>query len=146
MNPLIIQLIPKQDTDNQTFYIGKLDCNITFDLNKGQQFYVYLEDGIQQLHIAPAQGRYYNDPSSYYSRCRKKGARNRHSNLPVELKKQSAEGKTYYSGELCVEGKLDGSRGLVFLVFTADPGDEELQISSGSRPNNSNRPRDLKKS
>jgi hypothetical protein len=52
------------------------------------------------------------------------------ANLTIKLDARTdTEGRTYYIGRLKTPVKLDAERGLVFLIFTADPGQEEIQIA-----------------
>lgn len=131
MSPLKVQLFPKADTDGQVFYIGKLRFNGSLNVGKGQSFLIYLDDDIKELHIAPSDCMELIDVFKYYKTARRKASRNRHNNIAVELQSVEAEGgKSFYIGHLECDATVDASEGLVFLVFTADPGEEELQISS----------------
>ena len=129
MQPIKIQLFPKADTDNQIYHIGKLKFNGTISCGK-QSFLIYLDEDIKELHIAPSGSPDLTDVFRYYTDGRKKTSRSKHNNIAVELEERNTEdGKVFYIGRLDVGATVDASQGIVFLVFTADPGEEELQIS-----------------
>ena len=51
-------------------------------------------------------------------------------NLTVDLKaRKDVDGQTFYVGKLKFPGTIDCSEGVVFLVFTSDQGDEQLQVA-----------------
>jgi hypothetical protein len=140
MSPLKVQLFPKNDTDDQVFYIGKLRFNGSLNVGKGQSFLIYLDDDVKELHIAPSDCMELTDVFKYYKAARRKSSRSRHNNIAVELQSIEAEdGKSFYIGRLECDATVDASEGLVFLVFTADPGEEELQISSPEQKNSKNK-------
>jgi len=52
------------------------------------------------------------------------------NNLAIDLKpKQDRDNKTFYVGKLRYPGTIDCSKGVVFLIFTSDQGEEQLQIA-----------------
>jgi len=51
-------------------------------------------------------------------------------NLTIDLKaRKDVDGQVFYVGKLKCPVLIDCSKGVVFLVFTADQGDEQLQIA-----------------
>lgn len=51
-------------------------------------------------------------------------------NLVVDLKARAdGDGETFYVGKIKAPVSIDCSKGVVFLVFTSDKGDEQLQIA-----------------
>lgn len=52
------------------------------------------------------------------------------NNLTVKLKaKQDQDGETYYVGKVEFPGTINFKDGVVFLIFVADKGDEQIQIA-----------------
>jgi hypothetical protein len=50
-------------------------------------------------------------------------------NLTLDLKaRKDVDKNTFYVGKLKFPGNIDCSKGVVFLVFTSDQGEEQLQI------------------
>jgi len=142
MQPLKIQLFPKNDTDKQVFYIGKLCFPGTVTLGKGCVFFVYLDGEMQELHICPTEALHIDNPAQYYTRGRRKQARSRHNNIAIELEPsyttmEDGSEKRFFSGSMAAEVTVNASEGIVFLVFVADSGEEELQISvTGAKKEN----------
>lgn len=145
MQPLKVQLFPKNDTDGQVFYIGKLCFPGTITLGRGCVFFVYLDGEMQELHICPTDALRIDDPAKYYTRGRRKQARSRHNNIAIELEpsystEENDEDKKFFSGSMAADVSVNASEGIVFLVFVADSGEEELQISvTGSKKDNKKR-------
>ena len=51
-------------------------------------------------------------------------------NLTIDLKsRKDVDGQTFYVGKLQCPVLIDCSKGVVFLVFIADKGEEQLQIA-----------------
>lgn len=51
-------------------------------------------------------------------------------NITLDLKpRKDKDGMTFYVAKVKAPVMIDCSQGVVFLVFTADPGDEQLQIA-----------------
>lgn len=51
-------------------------------------------------------------------------------NLTIDLKaRKDVDGQVFYVGKLKCPVLIDCSKGVVFLIFTADQGDEQLQIA-----------------
>lgn len=58
------------------------------------------------------------------------------NNLKVTLKSRTDKDKrTFYVGKVKFPGMIDATKGLTFLVFTSDEGEEELQITEMSDKN-----------
>ena len=130
MQPLKIQLFPKPDTDGQLFYIGKLRFPGTISLGKGSVFFVYLEDDVKELHICTTDSLNVDDPAKYYTKGRRKKSRSKHNNIAIELSESiSDEEVPFFSGSMAANVNVNASEEIVFLIFVADPGEEELQIS-----------------
>jgi hypothetical protein len=52
-------------------------------------------------------------------------------NLTIDLKaRKDSDGMTFYVGKLRCPVHIDCSDGVTFLIFVADPGQEQLQIAS----------------
>jgi hypothetical protein len=52
-------------------------------------------------------------------------------NLQVDLKKtQDRNGSFYYIGKIKCPATIDLKDGIVFLIFTSEEGEEQLQIAS----------------
>lgn len=55
--------------------------------------------------------------------------------LTLELDKRlDTEGKVYYIAKLTAPINIDCSKGVAFLIFTSNDGEEEMQISSITKP------------
>jgi len=136
MHPIKIGLLPKEDRDGQTYYIGKLQFNGTLNFAKGQAFLVFLEGELKQLHIAPLTCPEFTNIFKYYSNNKKK-TYSRHNNIAVELEErfedigeENRSPRKFFVGKIQADLTLDCSQELVFLIFIADVGEEELQISA----------------
>lgn len=134
--PFKIQLYPKIDRDNQTMYIGKVNCPLILNFSKGLAFFVYLSKEINEIHITNDSSQFH-DVFRYYKEGRKRAIRNRNGNLTVDLEaryerlKENEEGpaKIFYIGKCKCDATLTLDEETVFLVFVSDKGEEELQIS-----------------
>jgi len=52
-------------------------------------------------------------------------------NLTIDLKaKKDIDKRTFYVGKLKFPGSIDCSKGVAFLIFVSDNGNEEMQIAS----------------
>jgi len=52
------------------------------------------------------------------------------NNLAIDLEaRKDQDGKTFYIGKLKFPGKIECSQGVVFLIFVADQGEEQLQVA-----------------
>jgi hypothetical protein len=131
MDPLKVELEPKTDRDSKIWHLGKQKHPTILKLNKGVDFYIYLsdsEEGLNQIHIVSSSSNEYYDPRKYLS-PRIIRSNNINSNLGIDLEKKSIDGIEFFHGTLKHDGVLDFNNGISFLVFTADEGSEQLQIS-----------------
>lgn len=138
MQPLTIQLFPKLDTDQQTYYIGKCKWPGKLFFKNGSAFLVYIDgEDKQELHITTSSDHALQNLLQQYTQGRRKKTRSRHQNICINLEPIIDEdGKIFYMGYLGADISVDASEGLVFLCFIADEGDEELQISVQSKRKN----------
>jgi hypothetical protein len=118
---LKIDLEPREDKDENIYYLGRLKFPGRICLSEGVTFLVFLsEDGNEELQLA------INDKEhttfSKYSR--------RADRLKVSIESRPDQfGKTFYVAKIRVNGYLDCSKEeVVFLVFNSKQGFEELQV------------------
>jgi len=132
MQRLRVDLFPSSDTDGKTIYVGRLRFPGIIKFDKGAAFLVYTSvSGQEELHICPLDSPDISNVFDYYNVQRIRINRSRYGNLPVKLEtryEKENTGKKFYIGKLEFKGHVDCEKGLVFLVFTADEGEEELQI------------------
>jgi hypothetical protein len=135
MQPLIIQLFSKLDTDSQTYHIGKCRWPGKLYFRHGTTFLIYIDgEDKQELHITTSDDESIENLLHQYTQGRRKQSRSRHQNICINLEPiLDEDNKIFYLGHLMADLSLDASEGLVFLCFTADEGDEELQISVPSK-------------
>ena len=106
-----ITLRKRLDRREETYYTGRLHCNISMDLSAGQSFMVFISDeGFEEIQVGPLDPKrksFSREPLRYGS-----------DNITVSLNKRlDKDGQTYYVGELFVpEGdggpvKMDASKG-----------------------------------
>lgn len=120
---LPIALTKKEDSNGETFYMGKIQFNGSLDLDAGQSFFIFTsEEGVEEIQVGPL------DPS------RKKHVRPCHTQgdkLCIALKKYTdGAGKAYYVGELYIPNMTHAMhRGIFCTVFTSRLDEEELHIA-----------------
>lgn len=52
------------------------------------------------------------------------------NNITIDLKaKKDADGKIYYLAKIIAPVLIDCSEGAVFIIFTSEPGSEQMQIA-----------------
>lgn len=121
MNPnLKIDLEPREDKNHQIFYLGKLKIPLLLDCSKGMAFLIFVsQEGEEELQIAEL-----DDEAIIVSPHTRKDDR-----LKVSLKSRTDQfEKKFYICKLQFNGFIDGRNGIDFVIFTAKPGAEELQI------------------
>jgi len=121
-----IPLEAKKDSNENTFYIGKLQFNGMLSLEDGQSFMVFISDeNCEELQIGPL--------ASFKNYSRKimetEYVPNKKIHIPLRAHVDNYK-KPYYVGELKGKGFIPANRGLFFTIFTSIEGREEIQISS----------------
>lgn len=121
MNPnLKIYLEPREDRRKHIYYLGKLNIPMLLDCNEGIAVLIFVSQlGEEELQIAEL-----DDEQliiSPYIKC--------HDRLKVGLKCRADQfDNKFYLCKLKFKGVIDGRKGIDFIIFTAKPGYEELQI------------------
>jgi hypothetical protein len=121
MSNLKIQLDPREDRDNNIFYIGRLSFPGVIYFDSGVTFLVFLsESGEEEVQITKN-----NKENSTYSKFSRRDDR-----LKIELDTRKDQyGKTFYIAKLKFNGSIDcSSNDIVFIVFNSKEGEEELQV------------------
>ncbi|HVI40123.1 MAG TPA: hypothetical protein VM577_05645 [Anaerovoracaceae bacterium] len=121
-NHLKIELNPREDKNKQIFYLGKLRFPGFIDCSNGATFLIFIsEDGEEELQIAPLD----KDNGSFSQHT----ATSDRVKISLESKKDQY-GKTFYFCKVRLGGLIQCNKpeGAAFIVFTAKPGSEELQI------------------
>lgn len=136
MQRVRINLYPSQDRDGKIFHVGKFSSPITINFKDGVAFLVYLDTEFPEIHFCPITSPDVEDCFKYYEHRRLNPNRSKHNNLPLDLHKKyeknpedGEEPRAFYVGKIQFNGKLECSNGVVFLVFTSDENEEELQIA-----------------
>jgi hypothetical protein len=134
MSNLKIQLDPREDREQNIFYIGRLTFPGTVSFSTGITFLVFIaESGEEEIQITKN-----NKENATYSKFSKRDDR-----LKVALEpRQDQYGKTYYVAKLKFNGTIDCSSDVVFLVFCSKSGSEELQIVGKFFEDNKNVPKE----
>lgn len=117
---LRIDLLPYEDKNQKTFYVGKLRGPFTIDCAAGVAFLIFIsESGDEELQIAPL-----DDKTHYWNQFEQKPDR-----LSILLdSSKDREGRIFYVGKLQTQGKINCINGASFIVFVSKKGKEELQI------------------
>jgi hypothetical protein len=119
-NNLTIELDVREDKLGQLYYLGRLRFPGTIHLEKGATFLVFVsESGSEVLQVAIN-----NTENTIYSKYSKKTDR-----LKLELDtREDQYGKIYYVSKININGYIDCTKEVVFIIFNAKQGYEELQI------------------
>ena len=124
---LRIQLTPKEDSSENIFYIGCLQCAGTLDQEHGNTLMVFIaEDGNEELQISPID-------YSKKSKNRKDIITSRFNNkskitIPLD-RVQDKDGKYFYVCEWHGLGSIKLTTGIFFTIFISKEGKEEIQIT-----------------
>ena len=131
-----INMYPTIDKDEQTYYIGKMKSPITINFKDGVAFILYTDTEEPELHFCPIDHPDVSDIFRYYESRRPNPNRGKHGNLPIDLHIRyekdplpGEEPRKFYIGRIQFDGFLCCSDGVVFLAFTSDENEEELQIA-----------------
>jgi hypothetical protein len=132
----IIKLFPSVDTDGSTMYVGRWHWPGYVDFSEGVAFLVYpAVEGQGELHICPLTSPDLSNVFDYYSIQRQPKGRNRNANLTIPLEvryERTKQKRKFYIGKIDFKGVIDcgiKTPGVAFLVFLADEGEEELQLT-----------------
>lgn len=132
-----IDMHPSVDTDGKTYHIGRVKAPVKFEFHKGMAFLFYPEMESPELHFCPLDSEDLSDVFDVYKQKTNKLTRAKHGNLPIDLSMRRSldrdgNNRKFYVGKIKFNGTLDATNGLVFLAFTADENDEELQIAKAN--------------
>lgn len=129
-------MYPNEDKDGATYYIGRLKSPITINFREGVAFILYVDDDEPELHFCPLEVPDVSSVFEYYESRRPNPNRTRHSNLSIDLHARfekdplpGEEPRKFYIGRILFDGLLNCSDGVIFLAFTSDLNQEELQIA-----------------
>lgn len=132
-----INLFPSTDTDGKTYHLGMLKVPLDLKFTNGMAFILYLDMEYPELHFCPIDHPDVESVFKYYQQRRPTFNRSKHNNLPIELHarfekepKPGEKPKKFYVGKIQFDGIVDCTNGIFFLAFTADEGEEELQIAT----------------
>lgn len=117
---LKVDLEPREDKEQQIYYLGKIQFPGRICCRKGVTFLVFLsESGSEELQVA------INDKEhTTFSRYSKRPDR-----LKVSLETREDQfHKVFYIAKIQFHGYIDCASKLVFLVFNSKEGSEELQV------------------
>lgn len=114
-----IELDPREDKEQQIYYLAKKSAPLILDCRKGVAFLLFVsEDGNEELQIANL-----DNDSGHYSSFNRKDDR-----LKIKLdKREDSFGKTFYVAKLRANFTIDCSD-VSFLAFLSREGREELQV------------------
>jgi len=120
MSNLKVELDPREDKEEQIYYLGKIKTPIEINCRKGLTFLIFTSsEGEEELQIAPLDKEHRN--LNQYT--------NRQDRLKIALSTRKDKlGKEFFIGKIQLNGTIDCSNGVSFLVFTSKIGSEELQI------------------
>jgi len=119
MSNFKIELDPREDKDQQIYYLSKKSGPLTLNLKRGAAFLIFTsEDGNEELQIANL-----DNDTGHYSTFYRKDDR-----VKVRLdKRQDSYGNKFYVAKLKANFNIDCSD-VSFLAFLSKEGKEELQI------------------
>lgn len=122
-----VNLARLEDSNQNPYWIGKLQMPGTIDFEDGVSFMVYVSDeGYEEVQIAPVDAaRRSKKPRKEYESARFGNAR-----LKIEMRAHTDKnGKVFYVGELYCPASVSLKKGIFFSFFNSKEGREELQIS-----------------
>lgn len=120
MNPLKIELNPREDKNKNIFYLGKLEAPIQLDFTHGVAFFIFIsESGAEEIQISPL--------DRLHNLAELELRENGRYALSLEHRKDESQA-IYYLGKVKKDFKLDCTKGVSFFVFVAKRGKEELQM------------------
>lgn len=130
---LMIDLYRLMDSNNNPYYVGKLQFCGTLDMHKGILFTVDLshEDG-EVLQISPLAG---------YIPSELRRARGSYLNDKIHIGLVEQEEKKFIGMVRC-PGSIDCEKGIFFSIFNSRQNDEELQIGFLRQPQPKDNARD----
>lgn len=119
MSNFKIELDPRQDKEQQIYYLSKKSGPLSINCKKGVAFLIFTsEDGNEELQIANL-----DNDNGHYSTFYRKDDR-----IKVRLdKRQDSYGNSFYVAKLKSNFAIDCSD-VSFLAFLSKEGKEELQI------------------
>lgn len=119
MSNFKIELDPREDKEQQIYYLSKKSGPLSINCKKGVAFLIFTsEDGNEELQIANL-----DNDTGHYSTFYRKDDR-----LKVRLdKRQDSYGNCFYVAKLKSNFMIDCSD-VSFLAFLSKEGKEELQI------------------
>jgi len=119
MSNFKIELDPREDKEQQIYYLSKKSGPLTINCKRGVAFLIFTsEDGNEELQIANL-----DNDTGHYSTFYRKDDR-----LKVRLdKRQDSYGNSFYVAKLKSNFAIDCSD-VSFLAFLSKEGKEELQI------------------
>ena len=131
-----INMYPNEDKDGAIYYIGRLKSPITINFKDGVAFILYTDSDDPELHFCPLEVPDISDVFEYYETRRPNPNRARHQNLSIDLHARyekdplpGEQARKFYIGRIQFDGLVNCSDGVIFLAFTSDPNQEQLQIA-----------------
>jgi hypothetical protein len=136
MQRLHIDMFDTEDRDGQIYYMGRIQFPGSLKFEKGAAFLFYPEGDQPELHFCNLLSPDLANVFDYYKQRRTRINRTRHGSLPIEMHKrlednppEGQEPRKFYVGKIQFNGEINCENGVMFMIFIADEGEEELQIS-----------------